>query len=62
MSLPILAAELITEVAVGLVMRAVPQIDVFVINIQLKVIIGFLVILIMVPSLAAFGKVDFAHV
>lgn len=54
MSLPMLAAELITEIAVGLVMRAVPQIDVFVINIQLKVIIGFIVILIMVPSLAAF--------
>ncbi len=54
MSLPLLAAELITEIAVGLVMRAVPQIDVFVINIQLKVIIGFLVILIMVPSFAAF--------
>ncbi len=54
MSLPMLAAELITEIAVGLVMRAVPQIDVFVINIQLKVIIGFLVILIMVPALAAF--------
>ncbi len=54
MSLPVLAAELITEVAVGLIMRAVPQIDVFVINIQLKVIVGFFVILIMVPSLANF--------
>lgn len=54
MSLPILAAELITELAVGLVMRAVPQIDVFVINIQLKLIIGFVIILVMVPSLAAF--------
>ncbi|NLJ31992.1 MAG: flagellar biosynthetic protein FliR [Clostridiales bacterium] len=54
MSLPILAAELITELAVGLVMRAVPQIDVFVINIQLKVIIGFIILLVMVPPLAAF--------
>lgn len=54
MSLPILAAELITEIAVGLVMRAVPQIDVFVINIQLKLIIGFVVIMVMVPALASF--------
>jgi len=54
MALPILAAEMITEIAVGLIMRAVPQIDVFVINIQLKVIVGFLVILIMVPPLATF--------
>lgn len=54
MTLPILAAEFITEIAVGLIMRAVPQIDVFVINIQLKVIIGFIIILVMVPSLAVF--------
>lgn len=54
LALPILAAELITEIAVGLVMRAVPQIDVFTINIQLKVIIGFIMILVLVPSFAAF--------
>jgi flagellar biosynthetic protein FliR len=35
-------------------MRAVPQIDVFVVEIQLKVLIGFLSILILVPSFAAF--------
>jgi len=54
MALPVLAAELITEIAVGLIMRAVPQIDVFVINIQLKVLIGFAVILIMIPALSNF--------
>jgi flagellar biosynthetic protein FliR len=54
MALPILAAEMITEIGVGLIMRAVPNIDVFVINIQLKVFIGFLVILLMVPSYAGF--------
>jgi flagellar biosynthetic protein FliR len=53
-SLPVLAAEFITEIAVGLVMKAVPQIDVFTVSIQLKVIIGFAVILIMVPPLATF--------
>lgn len=54
MALPILAAELITEFAVGLIMRAVPQIDVFTINIQLKVIIGFAIIMIMIPPLSTF--------
>ncbi len=54
MSLPVLAAELIMEIAVGLIMRAVPQIDVFVLNIQLKVILGFTIIIIMVPPLASF--------
>jgi flagellar biosynthesis protein FliR len=54
MALPVLAAELITEFAVGLIMRAVPQIDVFTINIQLKVIIGFAIIMIMIPPLSTF--------
>lgn len=54
MSLPVLAAELITEIAVGIVMRAVPQIDVFTINIQMKVIIGFLMIFLLVPAFSAF--------
>ncbi len=54
LGLPMLAAQLVTEVAVGIIMRAVPQIDVFVINIQVKLIIGVVVILVLVPSLAAF--------
>lgn len=54
LALPLLAAELITEVAVGLIMKAVPQIDVFVINIQMKVAVGFAVILLMVPSYSRF--------
>ena len=54
LSLPVLAAGIITEMAVGLIMRAVPQIDVFVINIQLKLIVGLAVILLMVPALSTF--------
>lgn len=54
MSLPVLAAELITEIAVGLIMRAVPQIDVFSLNIQLKVVIGFIMIILIVSPLASF--------
>ncbi|NLG93626.1 MAG: flagellar biosynthetic protein FliR, partial [Clostridiales bacterium] len=54
LALPVLAAEFIAEIAVGLIMKAVPQIDVFVINIQGKVILGFLILLIMVPSLSTF--------
>lgn len=54
LALPMLAVQLIMEVAVGLIMRAVPQVDVFTINIQAKVLVGLLVILIMVPPLSAF--------
>lgn len=54
LALPMLAVQMILEIAVGLIMRAVPQIDIFAINIQAKLIIGILVILIMVPSLSTF--------
>ena len=54
LSLPMVAVQLIGEIGAGLVMRAVPQLDIFVVEIQLKILIGFLVILILVPSYASF--------
>lgn len=54
LSLPMVAVQLISEIGAGLVMRAVPQIDVFTVEIQLKFLIGFLVMLILVPSYASF--------
>lgn len=48
--MPILAAELLGQVGMGILMKAIPQINVFAINIELKVIIGLsLVLLFMVP-------------
>ncbi len=38
--LPVLAAELLGQVGMGVLMKAIPQINVFAINIELKVIIG----------------------
>ena len=40
LSLPILAAELLGEIGMGILMKAIPQINAFVINIELKVLIG----------------------
>ena len=40
LAMPILAAELLGEVGMGILMKAIPQINAFVINIELKVIIG----------------------
>ena len=45
LAMPILAAELLGEVGMGVLMKAIPQINAFVINIELKVIIGLLLIL-----------------
>ena len=48
--MPILAAELLGQVGMGILMKAIPQINVFAINIELKVIIGLsLVLIFMVP-------------
>ena len=54
MAMPIIAAQFITEVAVGLIMRAAPQIDVFVVNVQLKIAIGLVALLILVPTFSVF--------
>lgn len=40
MCLPVLGAELMGQVGMGILMKAIPQINVFAINIELKVIIG----------------------
>ena len=45
--LPILAAELMGQVGMGVLMKVIPQINVFTINIDLKIIIGFLILLLL---------------
>lgn len=42
---PIIAIEFITEIAVGILMKIIPQINVFVVNIQAKIIIGILMLI-----------------
>lgn len=44
LAMPIVAASLITEFCVGVLMKAVPTIHVFVLNIQLKLLVGFVVL------------------
>lgn len=44
LAMPIVAASLITEFCLGVLMKAVPTIHVFVLNIQLKMLVGFVVL------------------
>ncbi len=44
-SFPIIAIEFITEIAVGILMKMIPQINVFVVNIQAKLMIGLLMLI-----------------
>ena len=44
LAMPILAAELVTEFCIGVLMKAVPTIHVFVLNVQIKMLVGFVVL------------------
>jgi len=59
MSLPIVFAELLGEAIMGVLVRTVPQMNVFVIGLPLKVFIGFIVILPVIPVYAAFSGTVF---
>lgn len=54
LSVPILAIELIGEVGVGVLMKVIPQINVFVINIQTKILLGYLVLLMLCYPMGSF--------
>ena len=51
--MPILAGELIAQVGMGVLMKVIPQINVFAINIELKVIVGLALLLVL---LIPFGE------
>ena len=53
MCMPILAAELIAQVGMGVLMKVIPQINVFSINIELKVIVGLALLFVL---MAPFGE------
>lgn len=52
--MPILAAELIGQIGMGILMKMIPQINVFAINIELKVIIGLLLVFVLLGAFSEF--------
>lgn len=54
LAMPVLAAELVTEFCIGVLMKAVPSIHVFVLNIQIKMLVGFTVLAVSCPMAAGF--------
>lgn len=53
-SFPLIALELLTQFAVGIMMKTIPQINIFVINIQAKVIIGLGMLLFLFSPMSEF--------
>lgn len=54
LALPFVAAELVLEVSMGILMKLIPQIHVFVINIQAKVLLGLLLIILFAGPISSF--------
>ena len=52
--LPILGAELLGQVGMGVLMKVIPQINVFAINIELKIIIGLGLLLILLSPISEY--------
>jgi flagellar biosynthetic protein FliR len=58
-ALPLIASGLLGEVALGFITRAVPQVNVFVVGIPIKVLLGFLMLLLVLPVYVGFTDVIF---
>lgn len=54
LAVPILAAELLGQIGMGVLMKVIPQINVFSINIELKVIIGLVLLMLFMSPISEF--------
>ena len=54
LALPFIAVEFVLEVSLGILMKLIPQIHVFVINFQLKVFFSLMMLLIFAAPLSSF--------
>lgn len=52
--MPILAAEIISQIGMGILMKVIPQINVFSINIELKVMIGLGMLFVLIAPFSEF--------
>ncbi len=58
-AIPVVAAGMLGEVAMGIIIRTMPQMNMFVVGIPLKIIIGFAILAITMPIYVAFTNTIF---
>ncbi|MDJ0782895.1 MAG: flagellar biosynthetic protein FliR [Desulfosarcinaceae bacterium] len=58
---PVIAAMLITSVAFGMLARTVPQMNVFIVAMPVKIVLGLIFLSISLPYIAAFLTERFTH-
>ncbi|MCL1788743.1 MAG: flagellar biosynthetic protein FliR [Oscillospiraceae bacterium] len=54
MAMPVIAAEMILQICVGVMMKAVPNIQIFAINIQMKLLMGFFLVMAIAGPMSDF--------
>lgn len=54
MAMPILAAELVGQLGMGVLMKVIPQINVFTINIDVKVLVGLFMLLMLLTPISEY--------
>lgn len=60
-AMPLIASGLLGEVAMGFLVRAIPQMNVFVVGIPIKIAIGFLMLLLILPVFIHFTDTLFKN-
>lgn len=51
---PVLAIQILVEMAVGLIMKTIPQINIFIVNLQIKILLGLFTLLIIFSPMSQF--------
>lgn len=54
LALPFIVTEFVVEISMGILMRLIPQINVFVINIQMKLAVCFILLFLLIPHTSEF--------
>jgi flagellar biosynthesis protein FliR len=55
LALPIMAAEVILEVVMGIMIRSVPQLNIFVVGLSVKILVGLFALALMIPFFSSYG-------
>lgn len=59
MSMPIIGSLFLVDLAIGIIARTVPQVNVFVVGLPLKILAGFLLLLIVFPAFIGLFQIVF---
>ena len=60
-ALPVTASGLLLEFCFGVLMRSVPQMNMFVVGIPMKLVVGFIMLILLMPTFVGFSETVFTQ-